>query len=99
MTDPALDQALRDTEAELFDRYARGSVTPAERALIEQHLLNSASQRDKLAFAEALSTRYPSRARRMTWLPAAVAAAAVLTTALGWLFFQNQSLARMLAEA
>jgi hypothetical protein len=99
MTDPALYEALRDIEAELFDRYARGAVTADERQSIERHLLNSASQRDKLAFAEALNTIHPARARRLTWLPAAVAAAVILTTAVGWLFWQNQSLTRMLDEA
>jgi hypothetical protein len=99
MTDPGLHQQLRACEAELLDAYARNGVSPGERALIERHLLGSATQRQKLAFAEALHTALPATNRRKpSWLVAAAAAAMILLVAgAAWLVWQNQELRREMA--
>src|SRR5579883_2917648 len=94
-TDPEIRRELHDIEAELMDGYERGSVSGEERALIEQWLLNSAGQRQKLAFAEALAAACPKTPRRrISWmLVGAIAAALILAAALSILMVRNRRVA------
>jgi hypothetical protein len=93
--DPEIFQELRSVEAELFDGYVRGELTPAVRARVDKHLLNSESQRQKLAFAGRLQGALGQPLRRsVRWWPLTVAATLVAafggTTA--WLAWQNAGL-------
>jgi hypothetical protein len=99
MTDPDLYGQLCASEADLLDAYVRNQVSPGERALIEQHLLGSDSQRRKLAFAAALRTALPAAERRWpAWvLPAVAAAMVALVAAAGWFGQQNHRLRREVA--
>lgn len=100
MADPALYEQLRSAEADLLDGYARGEVSSADRALIEQHLLGSDTQRRKLAFAEALHVALPGARRRpVAWVPLAAAAALVAMSATAaWFWQQNDRLRREVAQ-
>jgi hypothetical protein len=53
LEDPELFNRVLDTENELYDGYARGTLTPGVRAAFEQ----TAGQRRKLTFARALNRR------------------------------------------
>src|SRR5690242_4232100 len=59
LADPELHEQLRMAEAELLDAYARDQAPPDDRRAIEIYLLASDSQREKLAFAEALRAALP----------------------------------------
>ena len=97
MSDPELHEQLRMAEAELFDAYSRGELTSEERQHFEEHLLVSAGQRQKLAFAAALQEELPGRTHvRRVGPPAFAAAAAIVILAvLGfWYALQNRDLRR-----
>jgi hypothetical protein len=57
--DPAIYDELQMAEADLLDEYVRDDVSPQQRSLIEEHLLNSEGQLHKLAFAKALQESMP----------------------------------------
>src|SRR6185369_1719494 len=107
LADPALHEQLRMAEAELLDAYARGEASPEDRQAIEIWLLTSASQRDKLAFAEALTIALPGppapaaprlvAGRAWRWLAAAAAAIVLLTGGVWWLARQNVALRQQIA--
>jgi hypothetical protein len=107
LADSALHEQLRMAEAELLDAYARGEAAPEDRQAIDTWLLTSASQRDKLAFAEALTIALPGTpapaAPRLVagsawrWLAAAAAAIVLLTGGVWWLARQNIALRQQIA--
>ena len=51
--DDALFEQLLAIEDEMIERYARGEVTPAERAQFERHFLASPARRKRVRFAKA----------------------------------------------
>jgi hypothetical protein len=98
-TEPELYERLRMSEAALLDDYVRGKLSRRERRQVEQFLLGSDVQRDKLKFAETLRVIFAQSARaRVPWL---YIAAAVLLVSLGltfWLGLENRSLHREVAR-
>jgi len=53
--DGSFTAALREAEHDLVDDYASGRLDADERAAVERHLLRSAADRSRLAFARALA--------------------------------------------
>jgi|SRR5579871_613800 len=88
--DPELHEQLRMAESELFDAYAGGDLGPEERRRVEEYLLVSESQRQKLAFAEALRTSLSRRPRRRIVWPWLSAAAAVIVLAGMSFWFESR---------
>jgi hypothetical protein len=73
-TAPELQEALQAAEGELLDAYARGELAPEQRRQVEEFLLGSETQRNKLAFAYALRDALPtSRIRGARWFGLAAA--------------------------
>ncbi len=97
--EPELYERLRMAEAALLDDYVRGKLSRRERRQVEQFLLGSDVQRDKLKFAETLRVTFAQAARaRLPWL---YAAAAVILAAIGltvWLGLENRTLHREVAR-
>jgi hypothetical protein len=111
-TDPSILDELQMAEADLLDAYVRDSISPRERSLIEEHLLSSEGQLQKLAFAEALRASLPHaghsqpseavfRVRSNRWVSVMMGTAAAVTVlAVGgtiWLEQHNQRLQREIA--
>lgn len=99
-SEPELCEELRAIEAELLDDYARGAATGERRRQIELCLLGSASQENKLQFAQALAQAFPAvPARRIPWARfAALAAMLILAAGVVMLILQNRQLNRKLAQ-
>lgn len=82
MTEPDVYEAIRAGEADLLDGYARGTLNDDDRIGVETHLLGSAGQQEKLAFAKALVAAMPvARRRTVPWAWIGAAAAFVLLAA------------------
>jgi hypothetical protein len=87
LADETVFAELRAIEAELYDAYARNSLSPARRRLFEQKLLATPEQRWQLEFSRTLQ-RVPRTEQRRGRLAtvAAVAAVLVLAVVLRWWF-------------
>lgn len=97
-TEPDVREVLRAVEAELLDGYARGTIAPEQRKQVEQWLLASPEQREKLDFARALATTFPNAShRRAPWTALAAAAAVILLAALAFLTVRNRQLEAAIA--
>jgi hypothetical protein len=88
--DDDLFAAVRSAEDDLFDAYARGHLTSAERA---RFLERFGHQADRLRFAQAfgrqsVAAHTPPAARRL-WIPLAAAAAVILVA--GAIFTQIEA--------
>lgn len=94
MTDPDLHEQLRAAEAELLDDYVRDVLQPDQRARVEQYLLGTETQRDKLTFAIAMQdVMEGTRSARWPWASLAAAAAIVVVSAVAaWLAYDNARL-------
>jgi hypothetical protein len=70
-TDEEFATRLRAVESDLIDAYARGEVSPDRRRRIEECLLSTPAQREKLAFArslhQVLAEEQPRKAGR-SWM-------------------------------
>jgi hypothetical protein len=100
MDDAELHEALRLTEAELLDSYARGELPMAQRRRVEACLLNSERQQIKLGFARSLQDAVSrSRRRRPRWtLQVAAAIIVALAGGILWLAHQNSLLRQQAAR-
>jgi hypothetical protein len=80
VADAAFAERLRAIEHDLADAYVRGELSPSDRERWEARYLASPHGRDDLALAESLAAREvrETPARRRSWIPWGVAAAAVL---------------------
>lgn len=77
-------QQLAAAEEELIDRYARGDLDSARRALVEQRILSSEEGQRKLRTAQALlGLERAAQGRRRKWVAATGLAAAVTIVAAG----------------
>jgi hypothetical protein len=107
--DPDIYDELQMAEADLLDAYVRDSVSPRERSLIEEHLLSSERQLQKLAFAEALHQsmvgpnrtrpsaagwRIGSDRRRRVLMGVAAAVTVLAVSGAVWMETANQELRR-----
>jgi hypothetical protein len=98
-TEPDLYERLQMTEAELLDNWARGKVSRSQRRRVEQYLLGSELQQQKLAFAAALSAALPRpRVMRVPWLAVVAALLFVSLAAALWLGMQNRRLQNHVAQ-
>lgn len=101
LDDEELFLALRATEGDLFDEFARGELDESDR---QAFLSKFGSDRSRMAFASALARRnvvaFPQRRR---WVAVSTAAAAVLMLAVAMWFREtpeNQTpVARVVAQA
>jgi hypothetical protein len=99
VNDYELYQQLQDTEAELLDAYAAGTLSAGDRELVEKHLLGSPAQQQKLRFARALRAALPRRSGATKWRWMAVAASILaLAGVTSWLGWQNHTLQKPLAQ-
>src|ERR1700722_2953476 len=95
--DEQFSKMVEDAEADVLDAYARGRLSEADRVSVEQRLLTSTAQLDKLRFAYALAKRLspPGMPRlprsRRTWQVAAFSATA--SAALTMLLYREHQLA------
>ena len=88
---------FQEVEAELYDAYARGSLSPERRRRFERRLLTSADQLRRLEFSRALiRTQSSSRpqsvwfhSRRLALAALGAAAIAILATAVWWTAWQR----------
>jgi hypothetical protein len=92
-TDADLYEQVRMVEAGLLDEYVRGGLSDKQRRQVEQSLLGSEVQRDKLRFAQSVRAALP-RPKRIRFPWASVAAAALLASAglSAWLGLENRRL-------
>src|SRR5579875_856711 len=101
-TGPELQEALQAAEAELLDGYARGELAPEQRRRVEEFLLGSQTQRDKLAFAlafrDALAPPLTARSRRWFGMAAAVVIAALAASTI-WYARRAAHLSSLLEQA
>jgi len=111
VVDDELAARLRQVEDDLLDAYASGALTGERLAHFESHYLASPRRRTRVAFARRLMAAVDSEAppnprpvttgsrtgtRMRGWLPASLAAAAVLFLSLGaFLVVQNVQKARL----
>jgi hypothetical protein len=79
LDDPAVFDRVSDAENQLFDAYARGALDPLDRRRVQQRLLRSPRQEQKLRTARALSARMQ---RKRFGVPAAFAVAAAIALAV-----------------
>ena len=96
--DEQFSKMVEDAEADILDAYVRGRLSEADRLAVEQRLLTSSAQMDKLRFAQALEKRLSpsavpalSRSRRM-WQAAAVGT--IAAASLGMLLYRDEQLAQ-----
>jgi hypothetical protein len=98
-TEPDLYENLQMMEAELLDDWARGKVSRAQRRKIEQYLLGSEYQKQKIVFAAALASAFPPpRVSRVPWLGVVAALLAVSVGVSVWLGLQNRRLQTEVAQ-
>ena len=99
-TELELSENVRQTEADLLDTYARGSMPAEQRKQVERWLLSSPPQHRKLEFARAMAAVFPSpQPSRIPWTAVvAVAAALLLAVFLSVLMVRNQRLQSELAR-
>jgi hypothetical protein len=99
MQDAEIHEALRLTEAELLDSYARGELSAAQGERVEACLLTSERQQYKLGIARSLRDKgsRPRRRRPQWMLRAAAVAIVALAGAILWLARQNTSLRQQTA--
>src|SRR6185436_6372688 len=101
LDDADLHAQVRAVEADLFDDYARGRLSPDERTRLERYLLGSTHQQQKLALAEALARTFPARAPTAAsrLLVAAAAIIVVLAGTAAWFGQQSLGLRQEVAAA
>jgi hypothetical protein len=94
MEDAELHEALRLTEAELLDSYARGELSAAQGERVEACLLTSQRQQYKVGIARSLQDKGSRRQRRWPHWTLRVAAVVIvaLAGAILWLARQNTAL-------
>ena len=84
--DDEVFEELLDVEHDLIDAYVDGTLTPAERGLLEARFLSTAVGRERVAFARTLRRRMTSKrgaARQRLWL-AAAASFMLVAVATAW---------------
>jgi hypothetical protein len=98
-TEPDLYEHLQMVEAELLDDCVRGKVSRGQRRKIEQYLLSSELQRQKIAFAAALASAFQRpRVSRGPWLAFVAALLVVSLAGVLWLGMQNRRLQTEVAQ-
>jgi hypothetical protein len=85
LDDPAVFDRVADAENQLFDAYARGLLDPLDRRRIEQRLLRSPRQQQKLRAARALSARLHRKRSGTPMVFTMAAAIAALAVAIPFL--------------
>lgn len=91
-------ERLLDVENDLFDAYASGQLSAADRARFERTLLASKSQREKLNFSRAVAAS--GYRRPIAWPVYGAIAAGIAAAVLSWaLLRQNFELRRQIASA
>jgi hypothetical protein len=87
VTEPRLSDTLAAIETELIDAWARGELGPEERRRVEEILLASPAQRERVRTARAIAAR---DARPHRWWLAAAAAILVVAGA-SWFLMPRQT--------